>query len=317
MSLRINWIKKGKIFEPDRRFDWMMNYAQVPTVLQIENKLRIYFTTRSLADKNKCFMSYTTFLDVDRRNPGKILYIHNKPILKFGGPGSFDEFGIHPTSIIKYGNKVYLYYQGWTRGITVPYITSLGLAISNDKGKTFKKYSKGPLFSRTPDEPFLENGFFVFREGEKWHMWYSSCSEWKKINNKYEPIYNIVYSSSKDGINWERNGKKCFNNKVVYEVNNRPTVIKINKTYHMWFCYRGISDFRGGKESYRIGYATSTDLKYWKRNDESSGITVSQDGWDSQMIAYPNVIKNKNKLLMFYNGNEFGKYGFGYAELVI
>ena len=33
------------------------------------------------------------------------------------------------------------------------------------------------------------------------------------------------------------------------------------------------------------------------------------------MICYPNVIKVKDKLYMFYNGNGFGQSGFGYAEL--
>jgi len=315
--MNFNWIKKGIIFNPTNRADWMMNYAQVPTILDLGNKLRIYFTTRPLADKNKNFLSYTSFVDVEKSNPTNIIYIHDKPILELGDAGTFDEFGTHPASVLKNQDSVYLYYQGWTRGVTVPYSTSLGLAISKDDGKSFKKYSLGPLFSRNPKEPFLENGFFVYRENEKWHMWYSSCSKWIKTQGKYEPIYNIVYASSNDGINWERSGEKCLPDKFDDEVNNRPTVIKIGETYHMWFCYRGIKDFRGGNESYRIGYAVSTDLKNWHRNDEDSGITVSKNGWDSQMIAYPYVIKDNNRLLLFYNGNEFGKSGFGYAEAIL
>ena len=83
----------------------------------------------------------------------------------------------------------------------------------------------------------------------------------------------------------------------------------------MWFCYRGIKDFRDGKGSYRIGYAWSDDLLDWSREDENSGIDVASEGWDSMMIAYPYVIKTPDKILMFYNGNGFGKTGFGYAIL--
>lgn len=313
--MSFNWIKKGLIFDPSNKFDWMMNYAQVPTVLELEDRLRIYFTTRPLPDKEKNFISNISFLDVDKSDPLKILYVHNKPILQLGGPGTFDEFGIHPTSVLNYNGLIYLYFQGWTRGLTVPYSTSLGLAISEDNGKTFKKYSVGPLFGRTPNEPFLENGFFVYREFDKWHMWYSSCSKWVETSNKYEPIYNIVYASSKDGISWERTGQKCLADKFENEVNNRPSVVKIENKYHMWFCYRSINDFRGGNGSYRIGYSVSDDLKNWTRCDSEAGISISKEGWDSQMIAYPYVIKIDKKFLMFYNGNEFGKYGFGAAEL--
>ena len=34
------------------------------------------------------------------------------------------------------------------------------------------------------------------------------------------------------------------------------------------------------------------------------------------MVEYPYVVeKDKKKLLMFYNGNGFGKEGIGYAEI--
>ena len=41
----------------------------------------------------------------------------------------------------------------------------------------------------------------------------------------------------------------------------------------------------------------------------------SESGWDSKMIAYPHVTQIGNKYYMFYCGNDFGKEGFGYAEL--
>jgi hypothetical protein len=42
-------------------------------------------------------------------------------------------------------------------------------------------------------------------------------------------------------------------------------------------------------------------------------LKLSDSGWDSEAIAYPYVIRIKNKYIMFYNGNGFGKTGFGYA----
>ncbi|MFK5098312.1 glycosylase, partial [Klebsiella pneumoniae] len=90
------------------------------------------------------------------------LYIHDSPVLELGGTGSFDEFGVHPGSFIKQDDGTLLFfYQGWTRMESVPYITTLGLATSTNCGVTFSKVSKGPLFSRSLEDPFLENGFFV------------------------------------------------------------------------------------------------------------------------------------------------------------
>jgi predicted GH43/DUF377 family glycosyl hydrolase len=81
----------------------------------------------------------------------------------------------------------------------------------------------------------------------------------------------------------------------------------------MWFCFRGSEDFRGGKDSYRIGYAWSNDLLAWQREDDLAGINVSESGWDSEMITYPCVVQVDSQYLMFYNGNGFGTSGFGYA----
>ncbi|MBA3704780.1 MAG: hypothetical protein H0W84_02445, partial [Bacteroidetes bacterium] len=66
---------------------------------------------------------------------------------------------------------------------------------------------------------------------------------------------------------------------------------------------------------YRIGYAWSKDLINWTRDDENAGIEVSENEWDSSMLCYPNVFKCDDKIYLLYNGNEFGRFGFGLAVL--
>jgi predicted GH43/DUF377 family glycosyl hydrolase len=136
-----------------------------------------------------------------------------------------------------------------------------------------------------------------------------------KVNDKQEHVYDIKYASSRDGKRWDLSGETAIERRDWFEALTRPTVIKMDGTYHMWFSYRGSRDFRGGEDSYRIGYATSKDLRNWKRNDAMSGIDVSNSGWDSKMIAYPCVDKINDQIIMLYNGNDFGLYGFGYAIL--
>lgn len=316
--MNFTWIKKGLVFEPFDRFDWMRQYAQVPTVLELEDKLRIFFTCRPALDDKGKFVSYISFVDVDKQNPTRILYVHNQPSIPLGSVGTFDEFGVHPGSLIRHGNELFFYYQGWSRSDSVPYTTSIGLAISEDDGITFRKFSKGPLFGRNYTDPFLENGFFVFEEDGYFHLFYASCKDWVNLSGKLEPIYNIVNATSRDGINWDRKGVPLFDTKYLKEASGRPCVIKIDGIYHMWFCYRDVESFRNKVNgAYRIGYAFSNDLINWTRDDAKSGIDVSADGWDSEMIAYPFVCNIGGKYYMFYNGNHFGRDGFGYAELTI
>jgi predicted GH43/DUF377 family glycosyl hydrolase len=83
----------------------------------------------------------------------------------------------------------------------------------------------------------------------------------------------------------------------------------------MFFCYRYSTHFRSKQKGYRIGYASSTDLINWKRDDSKAGIDVSQDGWDSEMISYPHVFELDSRIYMAYLGNQVGRFGFGLAVL--
>ena len=79
----------------------------------------------------------------------------------------------------------------------------------------------------------------------------------------------------------------------------------------MWYCFRDSEDYRDGRGSYRIGYATSpTGCKFDRREDEA-GITVSDSGWDSTMTCYPSSCRVDGRTSMFYNGNGFGQTGIG------
>jgi hypothetical protein len=90
----------------------------------------------------------------------------------------------------------------------------------------------------------------------------------------------------------------------------------MDEGFYMYYCYRGTFDFRKGNDAYKIGCAYSKDMMNWERRDDKAGITRSEQGWDSEMIAYPAVIKSGHDIYLFYNGNDFGKEGFGFAKLI-
>ncbi len=310
MAKAIKWQKRGLIVGPQDAGGWAKSHAQVPTPLVCDGFVRIYFSSRPERG-----ISLTTFVDVDMENPARILRRHKPPILELGRPGTFDEHGIMPGCAVRQGDRVFLYYSGWSRSVSVPYTNSTGLAISDDGGETFQKLSEGPILSRSIRDPFSATSPAVLKVGAKWHMWYCSGTKWLKIHDKFQHTYDIKYARSSDGMSWVPSGQVVIGQRTDDEAITRPFVLKSADGYHMWFCFRGSHDFRDGIDSYRIGYAYSEDMQRWHRDDEKAGIDPSDAGWDSKMVAYPSVVMVNNRMLMFYNGNDFGADGFGYAVL--
>lgn len=306
----MKWIKKGHIFNVSGEFGWMNSHAQIPTVLVLEDRLRVYFATRP-----EPTLSTTGFVDLDINDPSKVMYLYDQPILQQGSPGFFDEHGIMPQYVCKHKDQIWMYYCGWSRRENIPYSNWTGLAVSQDNGKTFEKMFDGPVIDRTPYEIFSATGCFIFQNAGVWHMWYASGQSWIKIHGSHEEFYRIKYAQSYDGIHWKRENKDILPSKQEYEPIHRPTVFCLGNRFHMYFCYRGIENFRDQENSYSLGYAWSEDLNIWNRDDDSAGIEKSSSGWDSMMMAYPYIVNVNGRYLMFYNGNGFGKSGFGYAEL--
>jgi hypothetical protein len=220
-----------------------------------------------------------------------------------------------PGCIVSHGANKYLYYVGWNVSSTVPYRNSIGLAITKDDGETFERIYQGPIMDRTAVEPFLCATPFVLIENGIWRMWYLSGVGWEMHDNRAEPLYNIRYAESDDGIEWRRMKRVCIDFKTPSEGGlASPCVIPSRSGYQMWYCYRNRANYRTETSSaYRIGYAESPDGLTWTRRDEVAGIDVSESGWDSEMTAYPHVFQHDGRLMLLYNGNGFGRSGFGLA----
>lgn len=296
----MKWLKKGLIFKPEGQFNWVVTHAMVPIADRIgEDLYRIYFSGRDRLNR-----SLIGYVEVNINEPQNILYISEKPVLCLGALGTFDDNGVTPSWIVDHKGKKYMYYIGWNKGSTVRMSEVAGLAISQDGGKTFERFSRGPILERTDIEPYLILAApCVLIENEIWRMWYPSCVVWV---NPDLPRYNIKYAESRNGVHWDREGVVCIDFKSDDENGlGRPCVIKENDIYKMWYSYKG--------ESYRIGYAESRDGIIWERKDDEAGIDVSASGWDSEMIEYAFVFEHKGRKYMLYNGNQYGKTGFGYA----
>lgn len=316
----MKWKKLGKIFDPTEHklSNDCIEFAQSPQTLVFDNFVRIYFSTRKKdADSGK-FLSHISFIDMDKGFK-KIVNISSKTVIELGGLGTFDEHGIFPINPLRVKDKIMAYTCGWSRRVSVSVETSTGLAFSDDNGLTFKKHGTGPIFSSALHEPFLVGDSFVQIYEDVYHMWYIYGVRWTDHEGEESAarVYKIAHATSDDGISWKRDGKQLIIDKLnVDECQALPTVIHHKNKYHMLFCYREATGFRKNSErAYRIGYAWSDDLLNWTRDDDHVGIGVSENSWDSSMLCYPHMFHCNGNVYLLYNGNEFGRFGFGLAVL--
>jgi hypothetical protein len=315
----MKWKKLGKIFDPTKYqlANNCFEFAQSPQTLVFDDFVRIYFSTRE-KDKTGKYLSHVSFIDIDKKFT-KVLKVSTHTIIELGGLGCFDEHGIFPMNVLRDKDRVLAYTSGWNRKVSVSVDASIGLAISYDDGLTFKKVGTGPVLTSSLYEPFLVGDGFVVKYGTSYHMWYVYGSKWIEDLTENDPqrVYKIVHAISKDGISWERDGKHIISDKLnANECQALPSVVHFKDRYHMVFCYRQAIGFRKIKDNgYRLGYAYSDDLINWTRDDKKMGIDVTEGSWDSDMMCYPHIFKCDEKICLLYNGNEFGRYGFGLAVL--
>lgn len=312
------WRKHGLLFDPTTlvHAEWMHAFAQAPATLVFDSFVRVYFSCRPEPDANGHYVSRAAYVDLDRGNLFKVVAIASNPIMALGQRGTFDEFGTYPTSVIRHRDEVRAYYGGWTRCTSVPFDVAIGYAISRDGGVTFEKQGRGPVLAAGLHEPFVISGPKIRRFNDRWYLYYIAGIKWIPHEGRAEPVYRIRMATSDDGVHWERFGRELVPTRIeADECQASPDVIFANGTFHMFFCYRYSLGYRGHDKGYRIGYATSTDLITWTRDDRRAGIDVSASGWDSEMISYPHVFELDGRTWMLYLGNQVGRHGFGLAEL--
>lgn len=308
----MTWEKKGLLFPvADYTSNTISKYAAIPFALHLSgDTFRIFFSCR-----NEKSQSIPYFIDAEFKNgEGKLISEISKPILPLGKLGTFDDSGIMPCSLVRKDGKVNMYYIGWNPQVTVSYRLSIGLAISEDNGATFHRYSEAPVCDRSLEEPYFNTAPYVIFENGIWRMWYISCTEWNMIHNYPEPSYHVKYAESLDGIHWKREGKICLDYDDKAKAIGRPCVLHMDGQYIMYFSYRDIVDYRTVKgKGYQIGFATSSNGVDWEKKYDEAGIELSESGWDSQMMEYCHVFVHDGIHYMLYNGNTFGLDGFGLA----
>lgn len=317
----MRWRKLGKIFDPTRYQlpNDCIEFAQSPQALIFDDFVRIYFSTRSVDKASGKYLSHVAFVEMEK-NLREVIRVSEHTVIPLGDLGCFDEHGIFPMSVLRHGDLVYGYTCGWSRRVSVSVETAIGLAISRDGGLTFERMGSGPVLAASQHEPCLVGDGFVRNIDGLFHMWYIFGTGWKRFSPDAAPdrTYKIGHAVSSDGINWvKEEARQIITDRLgPHESQALPTVIEIDGRYHMFFCFRESFDFRQNRDrGYRIGHAWSEDLENWTRDDEPVLPEGVAGEWDSDMLCYPHVFELDGKVYLLYNGNEFGRHGFGAAVL--
>lgn len=300
----MNWEKQGLIYNYTGELDWAKHSFTKPSPFMRKNGvLRVFGGFR---DENG--ISRIGYVDLDSKNLKNVLGVSKNPLVDIGKPGTFDDNGVVPTCAFNYNNKVYLYYEGYQLANKVKFLSYTGLAISDNDGDTFTKYSETPVTERINEELLIRAIHCVIPEGNKLNVWYTAGSSFEKVGETYHPSYNIRFITSDNGLSYPNAGKVVLDIQGDEYRVGKPFVFKKEGVYHMYYSVATKSS------PYRINSAYSNDgINFIRNSDEV--IKVSEDGWDSKMICYPYVIQIHGEWILFYNGNNFGQTGFGYAVL--
>jgi hypothetical protein len=190
------WQRDGIVMPPPRLGGWAADYAMVPFLRTSgADGLELFFSPRDEQQRSSTARAALTLTAIGPPKVGDIALVLGR-----GALGAFDDSGAMGSCLVKHGQYEHLYYVGWTLHGAVPFSTYIGLAVSDDGGRTFERVSDGPIIGRSRSDPFLASTPWVLIEDGRWRMWYTSGVRWEPTDAGPRLYYRITYAESADGI---------------------------------------------------------------------------------------------------------------------
>ncbi len=303
--MKQKWQKLGLLYSLSKtsRHPKLISHAANPLPVLIEGDIyRIFFSARDSDNRSSVA---AVDIDIVKR---KIIREHSQLFFEHGPEGSFYADGVSIGNCYEVNGIQYMLFMGWQTPKAGHWRGDIGrLTLNSDLSLELE--SKTPIMGSDDADPLsLSYPWVLKNDTGVYNMWYGSTCTWDAGNG--EMLHTINFATSTDGHHWYKHGLAVPYEVGVAQAFSRPTVTRNKGGYDMWFSYRS-----GLGETYRIGHALSKDGKNWRLDLDGTGIDVSLHGWDSEMIEYPFVFDHKGERYMLYNGNGFGKTGFGLAVM--
>jgi hypothetical protein len=192
----------------------------------------------------------------------------------------------------------------------VRFQTAIGLDASAD-GLSFERMFAGPVRSTGPFDPYFVSTPSVVRNAGGFRMWYVGGVAWRPVDGTPEPFYDIRTVHSADGLAWSaRPATAVALNEPAEAGLGRPHALTYRDGTRLWY------SSRSGRGDYRIvtaaldpdGIAIGAGAPLVFSNPPVAG------DFDDAMQCYACVVPHGDDLVMVYNGNDFGRVGFGWAR---
>jgi hypothetical protein len=299
-----HWEKLGQLFDPDSapRHPKLATHAANPVPVLIRDDVyRVFYSGRDVENR-----SSVGAVDIDILKQRIIQEFHD-PFFVHGPKDSFYSEGVSIGCTLNLGDRMLMYFMGWKNQSGHHWYGEVGaLEIHHDL--TLSLAETEPILGLSAENPIsLSYPWICCMADGSYLMWFGSTIEWNAGNG--EMLHIIKSATSSNGQVW-----KNFDTDIPHVIGraqafSRPSVwAHDDGSFDMWFSYRS-----GNGTPYRIGRATSSDAKHWELKLDHAGIDVSISGWDADMIEYPFVFNHKGQTYMLYNGNGYGRSGFGLA----
>lgn len=307
-----DWIHHDLIFSSPEHLWWAKSHAQCPVIDPIPllcGRYRVYFASRDENGRSRigsalfCPKSLNVQLEQDL------------PCLDLGETGSFDDAGVMPACVVNTPKGSKLLFIGWMERKSVPFQNAIGLASINRENGLLTRDYLGPVISTSANEPYFTGTIHVINSGSLFLGYYLSCVGWIEHNGNFEPRYDLKIATSKDLINWQRLPHPA----LALESQTQggyasATIVRLSEGYLMFYCMRDAKDYRTDpKHSYKIYTATSTDALNWRK--ARVPVFSKLPKFAENMSCYPQSLISNNRIFLFYNGNNFGRSGFGCSSI--
>lgn len=304
----MSWSDHGLIFKVDNLEPWARSHCYVPTAIELKDRIRVF---AAFWDDTK--YGRLGYVDVDKDNPTKILGHAKHPVLEDSKKGMFDCDGVTPLSVMQINDEIRLYYAGWQKFDLADkrYTIFTGLCISNDQGKTFTRYSKSPIIGSRSETETVRTGGFTTQINGKWRTWIATHEKDAMIDNKITPAYNLETMMSEDGLNWPNRQTQVFPVKEGKILGYGRSAVCYEDNI-----FKGLFSVRSwDARYYTMQYAQSPDGIKWSPLSATHTMAFPASATcDAQAeVCFPSLIHQKDQILMFYNGNNFGEDGLRLA----
>jgi hypothetical protein len=301
MSFR--WEKRGLVYTT-LGTGLRRSHAMLPTPYVMQDRIRVFIACCDDDLRGRIFR-----VDLDRRDPRRVIEANDAPVLDLGPASSFDAHGVNPSQIVARDGILLLYYIGWRRlSADVPYTLFAALAESTDDGLSFRRRGNGQVLFGAGAERYFRTAPFVFSHDGGWRMLYIGGGEFfEGAEGKRLPTYSLCVTDSPDGYSWD-------------VPPTAPLLDPVRARGEIGFG-RPVVWHEGGQASLIVSLRTESGYSLCQTTEHGGALRWSTlfegeaaEEWECLMTCFGAPCQVGDWEYLFYNGNQFGRTGFGLAR---